>query len=142
MVGSNNPVHVPAIGFQPPQNPPTVQRQHYTYRIPTCAVARSITPGYPCRIMTNVSPDFTQRLAKFAAGIAGEAHRIPPPVADLCRDLMLNAAALAGAAHPDGIALVRFVRETGGPPNPSFPRRRESTTHPVCDRTFGEHGEF
>ena len=41
---------------------------------------------------------------------------MPPTVAELCREMMLNAAgaALAGAAHPDGVALARVVREMGG----------------------------
>lgn len=41
---------------------------------------------------------------------------VPFSVAELCREMMLNAAgaALAGAAHPDGVALARVVREMGG----------------------------
>jgi 2-methylcitrate dehydratase PrpD len=55
-------------------------------------------------------------LAEFATGVAGNVERLPAPVADLCRDVMINAAAaaLAGAAQPDGIALGRLVREMGG----------------------------
>ena len=66
--------------------------------------------------MPDHPPDTTLRLAKFAAGVARPDGQLPMPVADLCRDMMLNAAAaaLAGAAHPDGIALARFVREMGG----------------------------
>ena len=56
------------------------------------------------------------RIARFAAAVAAEPGGIPPPVADRCRDLMLNAAAaaLAAAAVPDGIALARIAREMGG----------------------------
>ncbi len=66
--------------------------------------------------MTNPPPHFTHRLAEFAAGLTHPGAALPPPVADLCRDMMLNAAAaaLAGAAHPDGVALARFAREMGG----------------------------
>ena len=57
-----------------------------------------------------------QLIAEFAAGVAQSDIALPPTVAELCRDMMLNAAgaALAGAAHPDGIALARVVREMGG----------------------------
>ena len=55
-------------------------------------------------------------IAEFAAGVAQSTIPVPPRVAELCRELMLNAAgaALAGAAHPDGVALARVVREMGG----------------------------
>ena len=71
---------------------------------------------YPCRIMSNLTPNLAQRIAEFAAGLAQPDSALPPPVADLCRAMMLNAAAaaLAGAAHPDGVALARFVRAMGG----------------------------
>ena len=62
------------------------------------------------------SDDSAGRIARFAAAVAAEPGGIPPPVADRCRDLMLNAAAaaLAAAAVPDGIALARIAREMGG----------------------------
>ncbi len=55
-------------------------------------------------------------IAEFAAGVAQSGVAVPPAVAELCREMMLNAAgaALAGAAHPDGVALARVVREMGG----------------------------
>ena len=61
-------------------------------------------------------PDFTRRIARFAAEIAEYPDSLPDLVADMCRDMMLNAAAaaLAGAAHPDGIALARGLRAMGG----------------------------
>ena len=66
--------------------------------------------------MTTSQPDFTQRIARFAAEVAEHPDSLPAPVADICRDMMLNAAAaaLAGAAHPDGIALARGLRAMGG----------------------------
>lgn len=66
--------------------------------------------------MTRPPPDIPRQIALFAAECAGDANRLPPPVADLCRAMMLNAAAaaLAGAAQPDAIALTRVVREMGG----------------------------
>lgn len=66
--------------------------------------------------MTSPPSDIPRQIARCAADFAGDANRLPPPVADLCRDLMLNAAAaaLAGAAQPDAIALTRSVREMGG----------------------------
>ena len=62
------------------------------------------------------SDDSAGRIARFAAAVAAEPGGIPLPVADRCRDLMLNAAAaaLAAAAVPDGIALARIAREMGG----------------------------
>ena len=66
--------------------------------------------------MINPPPGLTGQMAGFAAEIAVNPGYLPPTAADLCRDMMLNAAAaaLAGAAHPDGIALARVVREMGG----------------------------
>ena len=71
--------------------------------------------------MTNPPPNIPRQSARFAAHFRdaageGDADRLPPPVAGICRDLMLNAAAaaLAGAAQPDAIALTRSVREMGG----------------------------
>lgn len=66
--------------------------------------------------MTSQPDDFSQRIAQFAAGVARGETTIPPAVADLSIDMMLNAAAaaLAGAAHPDAIAIARVVREMGG----------------------------
>ena len=66
--------------------------------------------------MTTSQPDFTHRIARFAEAIAHNPDDLPPPVADICRDMMLNAAAaaLAGAAHPDGIALAQGLRAMGG----------------------------
>lgn len=66
--------------------------------------------------MSTSQPDFTQLIARFAAGVAAHPDDLPAPVADICRDMMLNAAAaaLAGAAHPDGIALARGLRAMGG----------------------------
>ena len=48
--------------------------------------------------------------------VAENPDDLPATVADICRDMMLNAAAaaLAGAAHPDGIALARGLRAMGG----------------------------
>ncbi len=66
---------------------------------------------------TNASaPDFAQQIARFAAEAADGSIPLPTPVADVCRDMMLNAAAaaLAGAAHPDAISLTRVVRAMGG----------------------------
>ena len=66
--------------------------------------------------MTTTQQNFTQQIARFAASIAANPDDLPAPVADICRDMMLNAAAaaLAGAAHPDGIALARGLRAMGG----------------------------
>lgn len=66
--------------------------------------------------MTTSPPDFTHRIARFAADVALNPDELPAPVADICRDMMLNAAAaaLAGAAHPDGIALAGGLRAMGG----------------------------
>lgn len=66
--------------------------------------------------MNRNQPDSIQRIAEFAAGVAQADIPLPPAVAELCREMMLNAAgaALAGAAHPDGVALARVVREMGG----------------------------
>ncbi len=66
--------------------------------------------------MSTSQPDFTRRIARFAAEVASNPDSLPAPVADVCRDMMLNAAAaaLAGAAHPDGIALARSLRAMGG----------------------------
>ena len=66
--------------------------------------------------MSNYSSDFSQQIAHFAAGVAQGEVAIPSSVSNLSIDMMLNAAAaaLAGAAHPDGIALARAVREMGG----------------------------
>ena len=66
--------------------------------------------------MTSPPPDIPRQIARCAADFAGDAMRLTPAVADVCRDLMLNAAAaaLAGAAQPDAIALTRSVREMGG----------------------------
>ena len=66
--------------------------------------------------MSTSQPDFSQRIARFAADVANNPDDLPGPVADVCRDMMLNAAAaaLAGAAHPDGTALARGLRAMGG----------------------------
>lgn len=66
--------------------------------------------------MSTSHPDFTQDIARFAAELASEPDALPAPVADVCQNMMLNAAAaaLAGAAHPDGIALARGLRAMGG----------------------------
>lgn len=66
--------------------------------------------------MDATNPGATQRFAQFAASIANDPNIVPHHVADLCRDMMVNAAAsaLAGAAHPDGISLSRVVRAMGG----------------------------
>ena len=71
----------------------------------------------PANPMAASPPDDSAgRIARFAAAVAAEPGGIPLPVADRCRDLMLNAAAaaLAAAAVPDGIALARIAREMGG----------------------------
>ncbi len=66
--------------------------------------------------MTTTQADFSRQIAGFAAHAARNPDALPPPVAYLCRDMMINAAAaaLAGAAHPDSIALSRMVRSMGG----------------------------
>lgn len=66
--------------------------------------------------MDTTQQNFTQRIARLAASVAANPDDLPAPVADICRDMMLNAAAaaLAGAAHPDGIALARGLRAMGG----------------------------
>ena len=66
--------------------------------------------------MNSTEPEPIRRIAEFAAGIAQADVPVPSAVAELCREMMLNAAgaALAGAAHPDGVALARVVREMGG----------------------------
>ena len=66
--------------------------------------------------MTDHTPDYPRQIARFAAEIARSGEPLPTAVADVCRDMMLNAAAaaLAGAAHPDAIALTRVVRDMGG----------------------------
>ena len=60
--------------------------------------------------------DVARNLAEFTADIIRDPAGLPSAVTGQCRDMMLNAAAaaLAGAAHPDGVALTRFVREMGG----------------------------
>ena len=66
--------------------------------------------------MSDQIADYTRQIAQFAAEIAQGGEPLPQQVADVCRDMMLNAAAaaLAGAAHPDAIALTRVVRAMGG----------------------------
>lgn len=66
--------------------------------------------------MNSTEPEPIRRIAEFAAGVAQADVPVPSAVADLCREMMLNAAgaALAGAAHADGVALARVVREMGG----------------------------
>ena len=66
--------------------------------------------------MNSKEHDPIQLIAEFAAGTAQADIPVPSTVAGLCREMMLNAAgaALAGAAHPDGVALARVVREMGG----------------------------
>ena len=66
--------------------------------------------------MTTSQPDFTHQIAQFAAEVAQSGEPLPTTVADICRDMMLNAAAaaLAGAAHLDAVALTRVVRAMGG----------------------------
>lgn len=66
--------------------------------------------------MNRTEPEPIKRIAEFASGVAEANIPLPPAVAELCREMMLNAAgaALAGAAHPDGVALARVVREMGG----------------------------
>ncbi len=66
--------------------------------------------------MTDQIADYTRQIAQFAAEIAQGGEPLPAAVADVCRDMMLNAAAaaLAGAAHPEAIALARVVRAMGG----------------------------
>ena len=81
---------------------------------PLNPITASPVPANPMN--ASWSDDSTGRIARFAAAVAAEPGGIPPPVADRCRDLMLNAAAaaLAAAAVPDGIALARIAREMGG----------------------------
>ena len=66
--------------------------------------------------MNRTESEPIKQIVQFAAGVAQSNIAVPPPVAELCREMMLNAAgaALAGAGHPDGIALARVVREMGG----------------------------
>ncbi len=66
--------------------------------------------------MSNRLSDFPRQIARFAAGVAQGEITIPTSVTDIGIDMMLNAAAaaLAGAAHPDGVAIARVVREMGG----------------------------
>ena len=66
--------------------------------------------------MNSTEPEPIRRIAEFAAGVAQADIPVPSAVAELCREMMLNGAgaALAGAAHPDGVALARVVREMGG----------------------------
>ncbi|MXZ91942.1 MAG: MmgE/PrpD family protein [Chloroflexi bacterium] len=66
--------------------------------------------------MSDQIADYTWQIAQFAAEMAQSGEPLPATVADVCRDMMLNAAAaaLAGAAHPDAIALTRVVRAMGG----------------------------
>ena len=66
--------------------------------------------------MIDQTPDYIGQIARFAAEIAQSGEALPSAVADVCRDMMLNAAAaaLAAAAHPDAVALTRVVRAMGG----------------------------
>ena len=66
--------------------------------------------------MNRSDPNPINQIAQFAAGVAQSSIPVPLTVAESCRELMLNAAgaALAGAAHPEGVALARVVREMGG----------------------------
>ena len=61
-------------------------------------------------------PTLTTTIAQFAAAVAAQPDALPPPVAALAPNLMLNAAAaaLAAAAHPDAIALAGIARAMGG----------------------------
>ena len=61
-------------------------------------------------------PTLTRALAQFAARIAAQPDDLPPSVASLAPNLMLNAAAaaLAAAAHPDAVALAGIARAMGG----------------------------
>ena len=81
-------------------------------------IPNPMTPNPVTANPMNAPPpdDSAGRIARFAAAVAAEPGGIPPPVADRCRDLMLNAAAaaLAAAAVPDGIALARIARAMGG----------------------------
>ena len=66
--------------------------------------------------MTNPPLSLAARIARFASGVVRSDVPIPADVTNLSIDMMLNAAAaaLAGAAHPDGVAIARVVREMGG----------------------------
>lgn len=61
-------------------------------------------------------PTPTTAIAQFAAAVAAQPDALPPPVAALAPNLMLNAAAaaLAAAAHPDAVALAGIARAMGG----------------------------
>ena len=61
-------------------------------------------------------PTLTRALARFAAAVAARPDDLPPAVANLAPNLMLNAAAaaLAAAAHPDAVALAGIARAMGG----------------------------
>ncbi len=109
-------VNVPPVGLQPSNHRPAVHCGIIHLALAGPRVAPAIAPRYPYLAMTTSQPDFTQRIARFAAELAKSPDALPAPVADVCRDMMLNAAAaaLAGAAHPDGIALARGLRAMGG----------------------------
>ncbi len=60
-------------------------------------------------------PTLPRRLARFALE-QSSLNPLPPPVATVSKEMMVNAAAvgLAGAAQAEGYALTRFVQEMGG----------------------------
>ena len=64
--------------------------------------------------MGYVELGFTQRLARFAS--ASTFGDLPPEVVDISKNMMIDAAAvgLAGAAQPEGRALIAFVQEMRG----------------------------
>lgn len=66
--------------------------------------------------MADSIPGTLNSLAKFAGDAVNGGTPVPHAVAEQCRNVMLNAAAvaLAGAAHPEGVALSRFARSMGG----------------------------
>ena len=62
-----------------------------------------------------LSPSHLREIAHFAAN-DGQFERLPPEVAAISKEIMVNAAAvgLAGAAQEDGQTMTRFVQEMGG----------------------------
>ena len=109
-------VNIPPILTQQSQHLSAVHGRYYTLSLCSARVAPTLGPRYAYPAMTASQPDFTQRIARFGASIAANPDDLPAPVADICRDMMLNAAAaaLAGAAHPDGTAMARGLRAMGG----------------------------
>ena len=116
MMRSCDTVDVPPIIPQQPHYLSAVHGNYYTLSGCSARVAPTAARRYAYPAMTTSQPEFTRRIARFAADVARNPDGLPASVADVCRDMMLNAAgaALAGAAHPDGIAVARGLRAMGG----------------------------